>query len=226
MHELTPSQPKKEKRNHNRVKALGGRFVTVFDPGLGALMCERIAEGDTLSNMCKEETMPSRQTFHRWIVNQPELHKAYLAARELSAFSMEEEAIDMARAVRSDPQNAVKVRAYEVALNQLRWSAARRNPRVYSERGQMVITVPIQINTTLDMSEGDSGPPRPPDNVYDLKANVTLPATDPIPGDDPSAPLLDDQRGPNGTRKEKPKWNHRDSRPNERARSKAAARPA
>lgn len=139
-------------------------------------ICERIAEGETLSAICsKGSGMPSRQTFHRWVVRYPELSRAYAAARELSAHSLEEEALDMARELK-DPQKGRKkltpseVRAFDIAMNQLRWSAARRNPRVYSERGAINVTVPIQINTSLDL-----GGPQQIENVYQLKAAVDVP---------------------------------------------------
>ena len=44
-----------------------------------------------------------------------------------------------------------QVRAFDLAMNQLRWAAAKLNPREYSDRSQLHWTVPIQINTTISL---------------------------------------------------------------------------
>lgn len=145
------------------------KFQSTYNPETALAICERIAEGETLSAICKPGSgLPSRQTFHRWVVQFPELSRAYSAARELSAHSLEEEALDTARVLKTQKGRlgAAGIRALDVAMNQLRWSAARRNPRVYSERAATTVTVPIQINTSLGLGGGTV------DNVYQLRAEV------------------------------------------------------
>lgn len=166
----------------------GERFVTKYNPEMALRICERIAEGETLSSICvSDDEMVARQTFHRWIVGNPELNRAYSAAREISAHSMEEEALDIARLLKdmTDPASA-RVRALDVALTQLRWSAGKRNPRVYSEKSAMSFTVPIQINTGLDLGEqgGSAAPDHP--NVYEITAEIVEdePSKDQEPPDD------------------------------------------
>lgn len=151
------------------------KFVSTYNPEVALAICERIAEGQTLSAICAPGSgMPARQTFHRWVVQFPELSRAYSAARELSAHSLEEEALDTARELREKKSRqkltGVEVQAMKTAMDQLRWSAGRRNPRVYSERAAVQLTVPIQINTSLDLGGGPSM-----DNVYDIKALIEAP---------------------------------------------------
>lgn len=151
----------------------GGRFVTKYTPDLALQICERIAEGETLKGICADETMPARTTFQRWVVQYAELARAYAAARELSAHAFEEEALDIARTLTTEGRDftSTKIRAFDVAVGQLRWSASRRNPKVYSERGAVQITVPIQINTSLDLGDGGMVGVEQPD-IYKLEANV------------------------------------------------------
>lgn len=150
------------------------QFLSTYNPELALGIVERIAEGETLSAICvKGSGMPSRQTFHRWVVRYPELSRAYSAARELSAHSLEEEALDTARQLKGPDRKKLtptEVRALDVAMNQLRWSASRRNPKVYSERGAISITVPIQINTSMDLGAGGNLA-----DVYKVNARVELP---------------------------------------------------
>jgi hypothetical protein len=155
-----------------------GRFITAYDPGLALIICERIADGETLKTICDDkDKFPHRTTFHRWVVNNPKLALAYGAARELSATGLEEEAIGIAREIqaRAKKVTSPEVRAYEVAMNQLRWSAERRDPKRFSTKGAVSVTVPIQINTSLDMGSGEAqGTPDHPD-IYQLQATVEQP---------------------------------------------------
>lgn len=95
--------------------------------------------------------MPARVTFMNWVARTPELKSAYLAARELSASSMEEEAISIARGSHESPGTQQKLRGAELAIKQLQWSASRRDPKAFGERAQTNLVVPININTTLDL---------------------------------------------------------------------------
>lgn len=166
-----PDYPVQDQRIGLPRTRVGGRFVTAYDNELALTICERIAEGQTLTAICRDDGMPHRQTFHRWVVNYPELARAYAAAREISAHSMEEEALEIARTLATEGRDftSTKVRAYDTAIGQLRWSASRRNPKTYSERGAVQITVPIQINTSLDLGDGGMVGVEHPD-IYKLEA--------------------------------------------------------
>jgi Bacteriophage Sf6, terminase small subunit-like len=134
---------------------IGGRDLTVYDPHIALQIVERVAEGETLGKICTlKNSMPARQTFMKWMAREPSLRKAYMGARELSALAMEEEALDGARDLKDAPMTANMVRAAEIAINQLRWSAARRDPKNYGDKGLASTIVPIHISTTLNMGDG------------------------------------------------------------------------
>lgn len=179
----TPAQDRKAGLARQRV---GGRFVTKYEPELALKICEQVAEGRTLKDICNDAKMPHRSTFNRWVVNYPELSRAYGAAREVSAYSLEEEALELGREIRKEPGTSQKVRAFDVLMNQLRWSASRRNPQVFSEKGSVQVTVPIQINTALDLGEevqAAVSPDHP--NIYELTAEVETEAPAPEQSDKP-----------------------------------------
>lgn len=173
---MTADTPRQDRVLGLPREKIGGRFVTAYAPEVALQICEAVSEGKTLVKICAPDSgMPARQTFHRWVVQQPELARAYAAARELSGHALEEEALDAGREVRSNPGTSQNVRAFEVLMNQLRWSASKRNPRVYSERAAIVATVPIQINTTLDMGEaGTAGGTIEHPNIYSLELTAKV----------------------------------------------------
>ena len=131
-----------------------GRFLTKYDPALALQVVEKIAEGELLKDICTlDNKMPAKSTFMKWVAREPDLRKAYMAARELSALSMEEEALTTSRELALSPGTAQRVRAAEVMINQLRWSASRRDPKTYGDKAQGALIVPIQINTSLNLGE-------------------------------------------------------------------------
>lgn len=151
-----------------------------YTPEIALAVCERVADGETLTEICREDGLPSKATFNRWVIAYPEVGRAYAAARELSAYAIEEDALVLARHLAEHPGSAQRVRAFDILLNQLRWSASRRNPRVFSEKGTIQVTVPIQINTSLDMGgPGAEGTPEFP-NIFDITATVVETPDEPM----------------------------------------------
>lgn len=154
------------------VEVAGSRF-TKYDPNIALEIVQRIASGETLTKICAKTAQPKtihRDTFLHWVATVPELKMAYHAALEMSAVSFEEEAIDEARAISQSPGSTQKIAARNTLISQLRWSAARRNPTKYSDKGQTNIVVPVQINTTLDLGKQSSALQVEEPDIYKIKA--------------------------------------------------------
>jgi hypothetical protein len=147
-----------------------GRPPSVYRPELAIEICERVAEGETLRQICQSDGMPTATTFRRWVVAEEPLREAWHAARELKADTLFDEALDMARAVAEEPGTTQRLRGYDLAMQQLRWSAGKLNPAKYSERSQLSFIVPIQINTSLDL--GQPGAVTEQGSVYEVKAEI------------------------------------------------------
>lgn len=137
---------------------VGGRFFTRYDPNIALDIVERIADGELLSKITAKDAEPvtiTKQTFLRWVSTVPELAKAYAAAMQVSAHAFEEKAIDKAERVAANPGSPQNVSAASLLISQYRWSAARRNPTRYSDKGNTQIVVPINIHTSLDLGPGN-----------------------------------------------------------------------
>lgn len=153
----------------------GQRFVTKYSPDLALQICERIAQGDTLGEICREkDKFPHRTTFNRWCTQYPELARAYHAARELSAYSLEDEAIELVRQLMAEPGNAQKVRSVDIAVKQLQWSAEKRNRQAFGHQAQTSVVVPIQINTSLDLGEQEGQGTVDHPDIYTIEAEVDV----------------------------------------------------
>lgn len=139
------------------VETKGGRWFTKYNPDIALDIVERIADGELLSKITAKDAVPltvTKQTFLRWVSSVPELQAAYSAALQLSAHAFEEKAIERAERVAQAPGSPQNVSAASLLISQYRWSAARRNPTRYSDKGNTQIVVPVNINTTLDMGKG------------------------------------------------------------------------
>lgn len=158
-----------------------GQFVGRFDPKVAVTICERIAEGETLSAICAQPGMPSRSAFRQWVLKDKELRSAYEAARELQAHSLFEEALDITRILKAgkdgeDKLDNNRVNAFRVALDNLRWAAGKLNPAQYGERADPRGVVAIQIVTPLNLGQGDrQRDPIAGENLYTLKATIETP---------------------------------------------------
>lgn len=147
-----------------------------YDHDVALAICELVASGKTLRNVSKRAGFPSRPTIYRWLTLNPKFFDAYERAKELSAQSFEDEALDMARELREPNEfTGTKVQAYNIAMGQLRWSAARRDKTRYGQQVQTTTTVPIQINTTLNLGQEGQGPATSDTtSIYTVEASISL----------------------------------------------------
>lgn len=160
----------------------GGRWFTKYDPNIALDIVERIAEGELLSKITASDAKPltiTKATFLRWVATVPELGTAYSGALQLSAHSFEEKAIDKAERVAAAPGSPQNVSAASLLISQYRWSAARRNPTRYSDKGNTQIVVPVNITTTLDMGNSKQTMDVEVPDIY----TISLPAAQVTEGD-------------------------------------------
>lgn len=148
--------PQRERDMKLPVIEKGGRWYTKYNPGMALDIVERIADGELLSKITAKDAQPltvTKQTFLRWVATVPELQTAYAAAVQISAHAFEEKAIDRAERIAAAPGSPQNVSAASLLISQYRWSAARRNPTKYSDKGNTQIVVPVNINTSLNLGD-------------------------------------------------------------------------
>ena len=142
-----------------------------YDPDAAQDVVERVAFGMSLQEIAQDPFMPPRELFMVWMMRNSELATAYKRAQEISAYALEDEALFLLREAIGRPLTGPDVRKLELLVNHMRWAAGKRLPSVYSEKATVGITVPIQINTTLDLGSAaaQQGTAEFP-NIYELRA--------------------------------------------------------
>lgn len=123
----------------------------LFSEALGLAICERIADGESLRRICKDDGMPSIETVRKWLVQgaktetDDDPYRVFLAqyarAREDQADSYADKITDLAEvAVSADDRTQVE--GIKVAIDALKWAAGKRKPKVYGDKVQSEISGP------------------------------------------------------------------------------------
>lgn len=118
-------------------------------------------------------------TFSALMGKYPDLAKAWGEARKTSAQVFEDKALQLAEElVQANDFTGTQVRAHEVAMNQYRWSASRRDPGGFAETGANKISamIPVQIITSLNLGQAGAEGQTVEKSVWEVHADWTGPS--------------------------------------------------
>ena len=90
-------------------------------------ICARLADGESLTAICRDEGMPHRATVFRWLEAHPDFRDNYVRARERQAHVMAEMAVE-------DAVKATDAQLGRLAYDARKWFAGRLLPKVYGEK--------------------------------------------------------------------------------------------
>lgn len=104
----------------------------LYTPELARKVLKAIEDGDTIRDINATEGLPNWDTIRNWLREVPDFSTQYARAYELSAFSLENEALDAVRDA-TDSESATVARA---KLDGIKWATGKRNPKVYGDKVQ------------------------------------------------------------------------------------------
>jgi len=109
---------------------------TSFSQEKADRICERLAEGDSLREICDPEEMPSETTVYRWLrdPNNAAFRQDYARAREDQADNSADRVADLGKKVE---KGVITPDVGRVAIDAEKWSAGVRNPKKYGQRMQL-----------------------------------------------------------------------------------------
>ena len=107
-----------------------------YTPEKAAEICGRLAEGESLKNICRGEEMPDIKTVYRWMMANAEFRHQYACAREDQADTMADEIIDIADEKLEDA-NSRRVR-----IDARKWVAAKLKPKKYGDKVETTVQGP------------------------------------------------------------------------------------
>jgi hypothetical protein len=122
------------RRESSKLTALAGRKRPwgrgdLYTPALGAEICRRLAEGESLAEVCADPRLPHRATVYGWLAAHADFAELYRQAREIQAHDRFDLAWNIAR--RASPATVALAR---LQFDVIRWQTARMAPKAYGER--------------------------------------------------------------------------------------------
>ena len=135
-----------------------------YGPDIAVIICDRLAEGETLRAICRDDDMPGQRTVFSWLRQHVEFRQQYTLAREAQADSWADEIIEIADdgtndfkpggAVRlngmyapteaeTDPKlNAEHIQRSKLRVDARKWLMSKAAPKKYGDRIENVHTTP------------------------------------------------------------------------------------
>lgn len=131
------------------------------------IICERLADGESLRTICDDEAMPARSTVFRWLSIHQEFSDQYARAKEVQAEVLADELISIADDGRNDwmerkteegdhlgwRENGEALRRSALRIDTRKWVAAKLLPKKYGEKialGGSKEMDPIQTESKSD----------------------------------------------------------------------------
>ena len=121
---------------------------SAYNEELAERILLRLADGESLNSICKDEGMPSRVTVYAWALRNEDFLNKYRAAREQQADSLADDTQAIADA--ATPENWTVARL-QVQVRQ--WAAAKMAPRKYGDRLDQYIKQDTTFRTVSDKPE-------------------------------------------------------------------------
>lgn len=113
-----------------------GRPSTYTDE-IADQICDRLQNGESLRQICRDESMPDRTTVYRWRGDRSEFATKYARAREAQGDYMDDLIYDEALACTTENFQVARVR-----IGAYQWRAAKLKPREYGERQSVELSGP------------------------------------------------------------------------------------
>lgn len=152
----------------------GAGRPTTYTEELTAEILSRLAGGESMNAICKEDDMPSRQTVFLWLRTYPDFMNMYVIAKEEAADVYAEDIVDIADNEVTQPlidpetkmpvldkrghvvrvKDNVSVNHARLRIDARKWVASKLKPKKYGDRVAQEITGkdggPIEYSSISD----------------------------------------------------------------------------
>jgi hypothetical protein len=125
---------------------------SLFSPELADLICERLADGESLRAICAEAEMPAKSTVFKWLCENRDFSDQYARARETQADSLFDDILTIAdtpvigEKTKILPDGKVEVSTGDMIehrrlrVDARKWMAGKLAPKKYGEKITQEVT--------------------------------------------------------------------------------------
>lgn len=121
---------------------------TVYSEELADIICDRIADGESLRAICSDEDMPARSTVRKWSHDNPSFSAQYARAYEEQA----DHHAELVEEVAYDPELTTDEK--RVRIDAHKWRAGQQS-RKWGNKQQVEHSGSVGIGTALDALPDD-----------------------------------------------------------------------
>ena len=131
---------------------------STYTPATAELICARLADGETVTEIAKTPGMPSRQTVHKWRMRMPAFDALYHRARAIGMESMSDDTLLIADDDTGDTQadgtpNPTNVNRARLQVHARHFLMGKLNRHVYGDRQTVEHTGTVEHAVTLSDRE-------------------------------------------------------------------------
>ena len=125
------------------------RIRPTYSPAIAEEICRRLAEGESLSSICRDSGMPLRSTVHWWVVDDHDGFSArYVRARDAGYDRMAEDLIEIGDACMPDSDHVARAK---LRTDARKWVLAKMRPHQFGDRLQVDATVSVEAMDTREL---------------------------------------------------------------------------
>jgi len=129
-----------------------------YSPAIADYICARLADGETLTAICRTRGLPTRQTVHRWRMRNPAFDDQYMRARAIGMEAMSDDMLaiaddDTLDVLPDGTANHASVGRARLQVDTRKFLLAKLAPRVYGDRVQHEHSGTVTQAVTLDDRE-------------------------------------------------------------------------
>ncbi|MBX4952088.1 MULTISPECIES: terminase small subunit protein [Rhizobium] len=141
---------------------------TKYTQALASIICERIADGESLRSICRDETMPGKSTILAWLADDDiaDFRTKYAQAREIQADGFVDEMVEIADDGSNDwmersfgeetrwVENGEALRRSQLRIATRQWIAEKLKPKKYGSKVELEHGVTSGVAELLDAING------------------------------------------------------------------------
>lgn len=125
---------------------------TTYTEKIASEILERIASGESVRSIARDDRMPAQSTIFKWSFDNPEFSVQYEKAKAVAAESLAEEMEEIAR------QEEDTTRA-KLIIDTRKWNLSKQIPKRFGDRIHQELTGkdggPVQIENLSELSDAE-----------------------------------------------------------------------
>ncbi|TBY54535.1 terminase small subunit protein [Rhizobium leguminosarum bv. viciae] len=141
---------------------------TIFALSLADAICERIADGESLRSVCRDDAMPAKSTVLAWLADDDKIafRTKYAQAREIQADGFVDEMVEIADDGSNDwmernfgeetrwVENGEVLRRSQLRISTRQWIAEKLKPKKYGAKVELEHGVTGEVSQLLEAING------------------------------------------------------------------------